>query len=209
MRNYCPWVTFSGFKVITVHIRISGFLCIFILVNNTVLGYITWNFYWSYKHYRVTSREVHFIFEYPKFRTKLQTYLWAIKNNLLLKYFEIKLLDAVHLDAGGGMFPPCGLLRLSLHRHRGQVSPLHALNRWAVEIWSRDIQWTNQDLLSLIHISRQEHPPGRRYHYNNKFQYNDTDTDGNRNRNWRFLWGFLNNPVFLPHTKCLKNKRIS
>ena len=124
MRNYCPWVTFSGFKVITVHIKISGFLCIFILVNNTVLGYITWNFYWSYKHYRVTSREVHFIFEYPKFRTKVQTDLWAIKNNSLLKYFEIKLLDAVHLDAGGGMFPPCGLLRLSLHRHRGQVSPL-------------------------------------------------------------------------------------
>ena len=58
-----------------------------------------------------------------------QTDLWAIKNNSLLKYFEIKLLDEVHLAAGGGMFPPCGLLRLSLHRHRGQVSPLHALNQ--------------------------------------------------------------------------------
>ena len=54
-----------------------------------------------------------------------QTDLWAIKNNSLLKYFE----DEVDLDVGGGMFPHCGLLRLSLHRHCGQVSPLHALNQ--------------------------------------------------------------------------------
>ena len=54
-----------------------------------------------------------------------QADLSAIKNNSLLKYFE----DEVDLDVGGGMFPHCGLLRLSLHRHCGQVSPLHALNR--------------------------------------------------------------------------------
>ena len=58
------------------------------------------------------------------FSFELQTNVLVINNNSLLKYFEIKLLDEVHLAAGGGMFPPCGLLRLSLHGHRGQVSSL-------------------------------------------------------------------------------------
>ena len=37
----------------------------------------------------------------------VQTDLWAIKNNSLLKYFEIKLQDEVHLAGGGGMFRCC------------------------------------------------------------------------------------------------------
>ena len=134
-----------------------------------------------------------------------QTDLWAIKNNSLLKYFQSPrwgLPCCWWWDVSSLWSAPAVTTQTSWS---GQSSTC------SQPMSSRDlVTWHTMDQSgSLIHISRQEHPPGQRYDYNNKFQYNDSDTDRNCNRNWRFLWGFLNNPVFLPHTKCLKNKKIS